>query len=108
MSKSIDWKALEGKAWRSVFQDGLWDIYLGNILLSFAVSAWLDKKPINDDLRMASYIGVMVLGMIVLYAGKRFVTSPRLGQVKFGAERQKKRRVVQLVLFISVLVGLLL
>ena len=108
MSQNIDLKAIERKAFRSVFQDGLWDIYLGIILLSFAVSAWLDKKPINDDLRMASYISVMVLGMVVLYVGKRFITIPRLGRVKFGAERQKKRRAVQLVLFISVLVGLLL
>lgn len=108
MSKSIDLKALERKAWRSVFQDGLWDIYLGIILSSFAVNAWLDKKPIEDDLRMIGYIGVMVLGMVVLFAGKRFITMPRLGRVKFGVERRKKRRVVQLVLFISVLIGLLL
>ena len=108
MSKNIDLKVLEKKAWRSVFQDGLWDIYLGIILMSFAVSAWLDKQPIDDDLRMGIYIGVMVFGMIVLYAGKRFITMPRLGQVKFGAERQKRRNVVRLVLLISVLVGLLL
>jgi len=108
MSQNIDLKALEKKAWRSVFQDGLWDIYLGIILMAFAVSAWLDKQPINDDLRMGIYIGVMVFGMVVLYVGKRFITIPRLGQVKFGAERQKRRNVVRLVLFISVLLGLLL
>jgi hypothetical protein len=108
MSKSIDLKALEKKAWRSVFQDGLWDIYLGIILVAFAVSAWLDKQSLDDDLRMGIYISVMVFGMVVLYVGKRFITIPRLGQVKFGAERQKKRRIVQLVLFASVLVGLLL
>lgn len=108
MSKNLDLKALERKAWRSVFQDGLWDIYLGIILLSFAVSAWLDKKPIDDDLRMGGYIGVMVFGMIVLVVGKRFITIPRIGKVKFGAERQKRRKVVQLALFISVLLGLIL
>jgi len=108
MSQNVDLKALEKKAWRTVFQDGLWDIYLGIILMSFAVSAWLDKRPINDDLRMMSYISVMVFGMVVLYLGKRFITMPRVGRVKFGKERQKRRKAVQLVLFISVLVGLLL
>jgi hypothetical protein len=108
MPQNIDLKALEKKAWRSVFQDGLWDIYLGIILLSFAVSAWLDKQPIDDDLRMGTYIGVMVFGMIVLYAGKRFITIPRMGKVKFGAERQKRRNVVRLALFLSVLLGLAL
>jgi len=108
MSQNVDLKALEKKAWRTVFQDGLWDIYLGIILMSFAVSAWLDKRPINDDLRMMSYVSVMVFGMVVLYLGKRFITMPRVGRVKFGKERQKRRKAVQLVLFISVLVGLLL
>lgn len=108
MPQNIDLKALEKKAWRSVFQDGLWDIYLGIILLSFAVSARLDKQPIDDDLRMGTYIGVMVFGMIVLYAGKRFITIPRMGKVKFGAERQKRRNVVRLALFLSVLLGLAL
>ncbi len=108
MTQNIDLKMLEKKAWRSVFQDGLWDIYLGIILVSFAVSAWLDKRPIDDDLRMGIYIGVMVFGMLVLYVGKRFITIPRMGQVRFGAERQKRRNVVRLVLFISVLLGLLM
>ena len=108
MSQNIDLKALEKKAWRSVFQDGLWDIYLGIILISFAVSAGLDKLSIDDDLRMGSYISVMVFGMIVLYVGKRFITIPRMGTVKFGAERQKRRNIVRLVLFVSVLLGLLM
>jgi hypothetical protein len=108
MSNDLDLKVLERKAWRSAFQDGLWDIYLGLILVAFAVSAWLDKQPIKDDLQMGIYIGVMVFGMVVLYVGKRFITIPRMGTVKFGASRQKRRKVVQLVLFISLLVGLLL
>jgi len=108
MSQNLDLKALEKKAWRSVFQDGLWDIYLGIILMAFAVSAWLDKQPINDDLRMGIYIGVMVFAMVVLYVGKRFITIPRMGRARFGAERKKRRNIVRLVLFASVLVGLLL
>ena len=44
--------------------------------------------------------------MVVLFAGKRFITMPRMGTVRFGAERQKRRNVVRLILFVSVLVGL--
>jgi len=106
MLQNLDLKTIERRAWRSVFQDGLWDIYLGLILMSFAVSAWLDKKPISENMRVGIYVGVMVLAMFVLWAGKRFITMPRMGTVKFGAERQKRRNIVRLILFISVLVGL--
>ena len=106
MSQTIDLKVLEKKAWRSVFQDGLWDIYLGILLMAFAVSAWLDRQPISENMRVGIYIGVMILAMLVLWAGKRFITMPRMGTVRFGMERQKRRHIVQLVLFISALVGL--
>jgi hypothetical protein len=33
MSQSISLKELERKAFRSTFQDGLWDMYLGFLLL---------------------------------------------------------------------------
>ncbi|HSG45689.1 MAG TPA: hypothetical protein VLA72_21310 [Anaerolineales bacterium] len=106
MTQSIDLKALEKKAWRSVFQDGLWDIFLGLLLMAFALSAWLDRQSLSESMRMGIFIGAEILAMAVLFAGKRFITMPRMGMVKFGAERQKRRNVVRLILFISALVGL--
>lgn len=106
MTQNVDLKALEKKAWRSVFQDGLWDIFLGLLLMAFALSAWLDRQALSESTRMGIYIGAEVVAMIILFAGKRFITIPRMGMVKFGAERQKRRNVVRLILFISVLVGL--
>lgn len=108
MSKSIDLKALEKKAWRSVFQDGLWDIYLGILLMAFAVSAWLDTLSISEDLRMGIYIGVMLFAMLVLGVGKRFITIPRMGRVKFGVKRKKMQNYTRLVLLFSVVVGLIM
>lgn len=108
MAQNVDLKEMERRAWRSVFQDGLWDIYFGMIMISFAVSAWLDKLPIDEDLWMVVYIGVMVFSLLVLYLGKRFITIPRLGRVKFGAKRQRRRNIVRLILFASVLLGVLM
>jgi len=108
MSQNVDLKALEKKAWRSVFQDGLWDIFLGLLLMAFGLSAWLDTLALDDGIRMGIYIGAEVLAMLVLFAGKRFITIPRMGRVKFGAERQKRRNIIRLLLFISVLVGLVM
>ena len=106
MTQNIDLKAIEKKAWRSVFQDGLWDIFLGLLLMAFGLSAWLDRLALSESMRMSIYIGAEILAMVVLFAGKRFITVPRMGMVKFGAERQKRRNIVRLLLFISVLVGL--
>jgi hypothetical protein len=105
MSQNIDLKALEKKAWRSVFQDGLWDIFLGLLLMAFALSAWLDRLALEESTRMGIYIGAEIFAMVVLFAGKRFITIPRMGVVKFGTERKKKRNIVRFLLFISVLVG---
>ena len=108
MSQNIDLKALEKRAWRSVFQDGLWDIYLGILLMAFAVSAWLDTLSISENVRMGIYIGVMIFAMLVLGAGKRFITIPRMGRVKFGQKRKKRQNYTRLVLTFSVVVGLIM
>ena len=40
MSQALDLKQLERLAFRRTYQDGLYDIYLGGILISFAVFAF--------------------------------------------------------------------
>ena len=105
MSQNISLKELERKAWRSVFQDGLWDIYLGLLLLAMAIWALLSDVGFSESLGMAIFIGLEVLAMLVLWAGKKIITVPRMGRVKFGPKRKAKLNWVRVVLFISVLVG---
>jgi hypothetical protein len=102
-------KKLERKAWRSVFQDGLWDIYLGLILLGMAIGALLSDVGIATEKKsMLVYVGVLVLAMLALWAGKRFITLPRMGHARFSPQRQARRKKVKLILAISALVGVLL
>jgi hypothetical protein len=107
MSQNINLKELERKAWRSVFQDGLWDIYLGLLLLAMAITALLSDAGISETWQYGVYIGLIVLGMVILWTGKKFITVPRMGRVKFGPKRKAKLKVVRLLLAISVLVGVL-
>jgi hypothetical protein len=51
VSKSINLKELERKAWRSVFQDGLWDIYLGLLFR---------KKTARGILAISVLVGAVV------------------------------------------------
>jgi hypothetical protein len=105
MSQNISLKELERKAWTSTFQDGLWDIFLGLLLLAMAVWALLSDVGFSESLGMAIYIGLEVLAILVLLAGKKMITVPRMGRVKFGPRRKAKLNWVRVVLFISVLVG---
>jgi hypothetical protein len=50
----------------------------------------------------------MVLVMLVLWAGKRFITIPRMGRVKFGPKGKARKKKARIILAISVLVGLVL
>jgi hypothetical protein len=104
VSQTISLKELERKAWTSYFQDGLWDIFLGLLLVSSAVNTWLSDTGVPSSTRIPIYIGIMVLGGLVMWTGKRFITVPRMGRVKFGPARKAKLSWVRVVLLISVLV----
>ena len=104
MSQNINLKALERKAWTSYFQDGLWDIFLGLLLVSSAVNTWLSDTGVPSSTRIPTYMAIMVLGGLVVWAGKRFITVPRIGRVKFGPARKVRMNKLRVVLFISVLV----
>ena len=105
MSEEIDLKNLERKAWRSVFQDGLWDIYLGLLLLAMAILMLLSDSGLSESQSMLIYLGLMAISMLVLWAGKRFITVPRMGRAKFGPKGKARKRKARVVLAASVLVG---
>ena len=47
MSETLDLKALEARAYRSFFADGLWDIFLGLTLLAFGVGAAVSRAGLE-------------------------------------------------------------
>ena len=106
MSEKLNLKELERKAWRSFFDDGLWDIYLGLLLGLMGTSGLLDRSGLSESWAMGIYIGMLALVMLAFWAGKRFITVPRIGLVKFGRARKVRRIKTALVLFASVVFGL--
>jgi len=106
--QNISVKEAERKAWKSVFQDGLWDIYLGLLLLTMGVSDLLDTLEFTKTRYYTIYFGCYAISLLVLWAGKRLITLPRLGRVKFGEPGKIRRKRVSLVLFVSAAVGLIL
>lgn len=105
MSQPINLKEIEGRAWRSFFQDGLWDIYLGLLLLGMAVTAWLESLGMPESRAMVILVGLQVLSVAILWAGKRFITVPRIGRVRFGPRRKVRLAWITIILVASALVG---
>jgi hypothetical protein len=98
MSENLKLKELEKKAFKSTFQDGLWDIQLGLIILGIALTSF-----IKNDYFLIPYYAVII---VLVMAAKKFITVPRIGLVKFGKERKKSTNKLRLILVISVLFGL--
>ena len=106
MSQNFDLKKIERKAFRSVNQDGLWDIYIGGLML---VLSLMFSIPESGEGRVTN-TGLALLGVAIMFAffqlGKKYVTTPRMGQVRFSAERQKRKITLGWIMGAYVLVTL--
>ena len=106
MTQEINLKELEKKAFRSYHEDGVWDIFLGLIMMAIAVNASLTKIGVPELQTMIVLIGLEMVAIIFLIAGKKHITVPRIGHVKFGAMRRAKLTKMRIVLALSVIFGL--
>ena len=93
MAGRISLKEVELKAWSSYFEDGMWDIFLGAMLLISGI------RSVTDYVWYTLLILPLIL---VLPLGKRLITTPRLGHVKFGPSRKARQRKAVVALIISV------
>ena len=112
MSETISLKELERKAYRSFFKDGIWDLCFGILLLSLGVGAAISSAGIAwgyiiPDLH-AITLSLYLLSMAVLIGGKKYITAPRLGAVRFGPARKARLSASVLILAGSALLALVL
>ena len=106
MNEKINLKEIEKKAYRFTFQDGIYDIMFGVLLVSFALA------PIIRELIGLGYILFLAIpAPLLLTLGKKYITTPRIGIVKFGLKRQasyKKFVTISVILVILTVVLLIL
>jgi len=101
VSDQMDLKGLEKRAWRSAFQDGIWDIYFSLLFLGMGIA------PFGEMLGLPEELGTMIIilcwnsiAVLFLILGKKFITIPRIGFVKFGVKRKKlKKRMLGFLIF---------
>ncbi len=93
MNEKFDLKTLEKKAYRSVFNDGLWDLFVGMLILN------LRMDPLFDFLFSSfGYLSIFVIilvwniiTLLIFIFGKKYITIPRVGYVKFGPKHKSKQ-----------------
>ncbi|UCH42814.1 MAG: hypothetical protein JSW16_08420 [Dehalococcoidales bacterium] len=98
----INLKELERKAFLSTYQDGLWDMCIGLIVI--CMSFFLYRPATGySPLNIVLVLACMALACALFLAGKKFITLPRMGQVKFGEKRTRRRKTMAIVLGVVVL-----
>lgn len=88
MNTPLNLKELEKKAFRSFYQDGIWDIFFGLIMLAMYSSSLFNESG-NSGLKTLSLIIPEILAVMFLFFGKKYISAPRLGNVEFGKARKR-------------------
>lgn len=106
MSIPINLKELEQRAFRRTYEDGLLEINIGGLLVSFSVFAF-NVFP-GEAFESVVAVGLCMVGLVitnlVFWLGKKYITLPRIGMVKFRPQRQKRKR--DLIVALSIIVGI--
>jgi len=103
MTTQLDLKELERKAFRSTYQDGLWDLYFGLIVICMSIFIYRPASGYSP-LNIFMALGAMAVAYTLFWAAKKFITLPRMGQVRFGAKREMRKRTLVIVLSVVVLI----
>ena len=110
MSQPISLKAAERKVFHTVFNDGLWDIFLGCFLLIFAIAPLLSASlgDFWSSVVFLPFWGLVYLGIRLV---RTYVVNPRVGRVEFGKLRKAKLVRFNLVMlifnFLTLILGFL-
>jgi hypothetical protein len=108
MNENIDLQKIEKNAWTSYFQDGLMDIFIGCIVLMFALAPILSRMGLGDFWSSFIFLPVWALVYSLIVIIRKYVVTPRIGVVKFGIARKKKMIKFNLIIFIVLVVGFVL
>ena len=104
MAENMSLERMERRAWRLYFQDGVMDMFLGLVWLGLGLVPLVETG--TDVTRFMGYILALVPAYAVFVLGKRYITTPRLGVVRFGARRKSRTFRATLALAASVVFGL--
>lgn len=87
MDQTADLVKIEQNAFRTTYQDGLYDLCYGIFLLAWAVVPIIRDAGVPIILAGLPFLAVPA---IILLVGKKYITTPRLGTARFSQTRLAK------------------
>ncbi len=107
MSSELNLKEIERKAFRSTYQDGLLDLEFGLVAACMSIFVY---RPASGYSPANIILAVCAIGVanLLFWLGKKFITLPRMGQVRFGAQRTRRKRTLVIVSSVIVLIQVVL
>jgi hypothetical protein len=96
MEPTLDMREIESSAYRAYFEDGMWDIFFGLMFITSTI------RTLTDNVWFTLLI---IVAIAVPNIGKRYITIPRLGRVKFGPRRVKRQIYMLLIILAAVVIS---
>ena len=107
MSQPISLKEAERKVFKTTFNDGLWDIFLGCFFLTFVIVLYL-SSILGDFWSSVVQLPLWALVYLAIWLTRRYVVTPRMGRVSFGQVRKAKLAKFTVVMLVVNAVALIL
>lgn len=107
MSHQISLRKAEQKVFRTTYNDGLWDIFLGCFFSIFAIAPYLSAS-MGDFWSSAVFVPFWGFAFVVIWFIRKYVSSPRIGSVEFGPARKTKLKKFSAVMFAINIVAFIL
>ncbi len=106
--KYIGLRQLENKSWRANQQDGLFDLCLAVLFLGLAMGSLAEFLHGPEIINLVVLMVIQLGGVLALCLGRRKITAPRIGRVKFAAPRRRRNRTTIIVLGACVAITVLI
>lgn len=98
-------KTLERDAFRKFYDDGIFDVYVGAMLITMGVAAVIADRMNSEARSMLVILGLGVAVTVPLLLWRRHLLRSRLGEFEPGPTRRRRISATRLVLLGSVLLG---
>jgi hypothetical protein len=82
----------------SIFQDGIWDMQIGGMILLFSFYP-LTRRLLGPGWNLVLIFSLLAILLIIGAALKRTVSAPRMGLVKYGKNQKSKLLTMRLIVF---------
>lgn len=99
MAEKINLMEIERKVWTSYFQDGFWEIFFGLMALTAGLRGLTDNVLFTFGILLAVLVSVL---------GKKYITVPRMGMVRFSNPRRDRQIKMFVLLGVSIVALLVL